>query len=192
MIDGYTVGDHVLYLWRRGHEGRALLYGQPLDKRTAGEPVRPNGIVNCQFTRDHRGLVFVTSLFEDTYGLGYLALDDPSAVRPVTVTGTVHMGMGELTHLERLRDARYRVDYNLDGCTWIYEGRFDEEALHMTLERVVGHAAPSSASPTTPPTARNVWRSAGSGSSPWPPSRPSPWTSALRWCRCGRWRRRAR
>ena len=50
-----------------------------------GLAVRPNGIVNCQFTRDNRGLVFATGLFEDTYGLGYLALDDPSRPRPGTV-----------------------------------------------------------------------------------------------------------
>src|SRR5207248_7374361 len=94
MIDEYTLGDHVLYLWRQGHEGRALLCGTPLDERTAGEPVRPNSIFNCHFTRDNRGLVFATSLFEDIYGLGYLAIDDPSEVRPVTVSGTVHTGMG--------------------------------------------------------------------------------------------------
>ena len=38
--------------------------------------------------------------------------------------------MGELTGLEHLADTRYLVEYNIDGASWVYEGRFDEAGAH--------------------------------------------------------------
>lgn len=136
LIDSYTVGDHVLYLWERG-QGRRLLFGRPLEDRTEGESVPLNAIGACRFTAKDRGLLFVTALFSDTYGLGYLPLSDPREPKPVSVTGAAHQGVGELSGLRAARDGRYLVEYNIDGCTWLYEGGFDESTLRMTLDTVV-------------------------------------------------------
>ncbi|HHH41088.1 MAG TPA: S9 family peptidase [Chloroflexi bacterium] len=135
--DSYTAGDHVLYLWERGSGARRLLYGTPLEEREKGERVPLNSIHSCHFTPDDRGLLFVTSLFDDRYGLGYFPLDTPEQIRPVQVIGTVHKGVGELEHLEHLQGDRYLLLYNIDGCSYAYEGRFDEAALRFEVDRVL-------------------------------------------------------
>lgn len=134
--DGYTQGDHVLYLWTREAPTRRRLFGVPLDERAPGQTVPLNSISQVQFTPGN-GLLFVTSLFDDRYGLGYFSLADPDAVRPVEVFGAVHTGVGELDHLEHLAGDRYLVGYNIDGCSWAYEGVFDEANLRLTLARVI-------------------------------------------------------
>ncbi len=136
LIDGYTIGDHVLYLWERGQEGRRLLYGTPIEQRAAGETIPLNALGACIFTPDN-GLLCFTVLFDDRYGLGYLPLDDPAAIRPVTIVGAVHTGEGVFEGVERLHDDRYLLHYNIDGCTWLYEGVFDEAQGRMTLDRVI-------------------------------------------------------
>lgn len=137
LTDSYTVGDHVLYLWEAAGGERRLLYGTPLEERQDGQEVPLNGIGDCHFTAEDRGLLFLTTLFEDTRGLGYLSLTDAGEVQPVAVTGTAHQGLGEMTALEHLEGEHYLVGYNIDGCSWLYEGRFDEAARRMTLEAVL-------------------------------------------------------
>lgn len=51
--------------------------------------------------------------------------------------GIQHSSMGELVGLKRLSDTRYAVEYNIDGCSWLYEGTFDQTSLTMRLERVL-------------------------------------------------------
>lgn len=136
LIEGYTVGDHVLYLWERGKEPR-LLYGVPLEGRKEGESVPLNAIGQCHFTKGDKGLLLTTALFDDCYGLGYMRLSKPGEIRPVKITGTVHTGAGELEMLDHLHDDRFAVKYNIDGCSWLYEGSFDEAALTMKLDTVI-------------------------------------------------------
>ncbi len=136
VADAYSNGDHLLYLWRKG-EGRELLYGKLMEQREPGEEIPLNSINNSHFTPGNRGLVFLNSLFDDAYGLGYLNLQDPREVVPVTITGTKHTGTGEMAALEHLKGDRFLVEYNIDGCSWLYEGTFDETALKMTLDNVV-------------------------------------------------------
>jgi pimeloyl-ACP methyl ester carboxylesterase len=137
MKDGYSVGDITLYQWQAGWFDRKLLYGLPLEERVQGQNVPLNSINHIFLTPDDKGLLFITSLFVDSYGLGYLSLDDPAAVKSVEITGVQHSGMGELIKLKHLRDARYAVEYNIDGCSWLYEGTFEEAGLIMKLERVL-------------------------------------------------------
>jgi pimeloyl-ACP methyl ester carboxylesterase len=137
LIDGYTMGDHVLYHWRKGEGERRLLYGIPLEARTEGQQIAPSAIFNCHFTAGDKGLLFVTALFQDSYSLGYLDLTDPKEVKPVTLSGIVHTGSGEMESLEHLKDNRYSISFNIDGCSWLYEGTFDEGHLHMTLDKVI-------------------------------------------------------
>jgi pimeloyl-ACP methyl ester carboxylesterase len=137
LVDSYTAGDSVLYLLDRATGERRLLYGRPLEERQAGESVPLNSFAYCNFVADGRALLLFTSLFSDSYGLGYMPLDDPAAVRPVAIEGIRHSGMGELEHLEHLGGDRYLVAYNMDGCSWVYEGTFDEERLCLQVDWVV-------------------------------------------------------
>ena len=137
VIDGYTAGDNVVYYWDKRKGKRELLHGKPLEQRSPGEIVKPNGIHSGQFVGGDRGLLFVTYLIEDTAGLGYLDLKDPSTVTPVPVIGTRHRGAGELSVLYHLKGNRYLVGYNIDGCSWVYEGTFDPAKRRMALKKVL-------------------------------------------------------
>ncbi len=136
LSEGYTFGDNVLYRWA-GEDQRELLYGTPLEQRQEGQTYQPAALFGCHFTPSEKGLVLATALYEDAYGLGYLAFDNPSEIKRVAITGQVHTGAGELTNLDHLHADRYRVDYNIDGCSWVYEGVFDEHSLTMTLDKVI-------------------------------------------------------
>jgi pimeloyl-ACP methyl ester carboxylesterase len=137
MLEQYSFGDHLLKLWRQGKSEIQHLYGIPLDERVASHEVVLNGIHDCQFRPEEQGILFITSLFEDTYGLGLMGLYEESEVKPVEISGTRHQGSGELAHLDSIDDERYLLTYNIDGCSWVYEGRLDQEALQMRLERVI-------------------------------------------------------
>jgi pimeloyl-ACP methyl ester carboxylesterase len=137
IVDTYTAGDHVLYLWRAESGVRSLLYGVPLQDREAGQSVPINSISECYFTPDETGLLCYTSLFDDRYGVGYLPLDPPAEPRPVEVVGTLHQGTGEFYELEHLQDDRYLLRYNIDGCSYAYEARFDATALRLEVERIL-------------------------------------------------------
>lgn len=142
LADGYTMGDVILYRWQQGQGERTLLYGTPLEARPEDAPAHVTGIGACRFTPDSSGLLCINALVEDTYGLGYLSLSSPSEIRPVPINGIHHDGIGELTGLEALGGDRYLVQYNIDGCSWAYTGRFDQAALVMHVEQVICGAAP--------------------------------------------------
>jgi pimeloyl-ACP methyl ester carboxylesterase len=137
IIDAYGAGDHVVYLQEDGVEELRLLYGTPIERRPEGEKPPPNSISDCTFVRHDMGLLFFTSLFSDTYGLGYFDIANPSNVQAVAIEGIVHEGSGVLEDLTHLHGDRYLVRYNIDGCSWLYEGRFDDLELKMKFERVL-------------------------------------------------------
>lgn len=95
----------------------------------AGGDPPANAIGACHFTPGDRGLLFVTALFSDSFGLGYLPLGGVSEVRPVRTTGATHGRDGKLVGCRRLQGTRYALEYNVEGVTWLYEGDFDEDAL---------------------------------------------------------------
>jgi pimeloyl-ACP methyl ester carboxylesterase len=136
LIDSYTVGDDLLYHWQRGEE-RHLLNGTPLEERLPGQEIPLTDFRSIFFTRGDRGLLIVTSLFSDTRGLGYLDLKNPQVIQPVEITGAAHTGVGELEDVQHLKGYRYLLQYNIDGCSWLYEGAFDEPALQMKLGRII-------------------------------------------------------
>ena len=136
LLDTYTVGDNVVYLWNKNTDEIQLLYGTPLENRNKQTDVSLNAIEFSHFT-DGGGLLFFTALFSDTYGLGYLSLQQPDKVQPVTISGTTHEGKGEFESLEHIHNNHYTLKYNIDGCTWIYESTFNENALHMEVDRTI-------------------------------------------------------
>ncbi len=125
LTDNYTSGDTVLYLWEKGRGERKLLFGTPLESRTE-QPARLPAIGACHFTG--RGLLFTTALFEDTYGLAYMESGNP---QPVKITGIKHKGAGELVGCRHLVKNRYLLEYNIDGCSWLYVGEFADRTMKL-------------------------------------------------------------
>ena len=101
LADQYTFGDVCWYLWRKGEGERRLLFGTPLSDRSAEDVVAPNGLGAAVMVGDD-GLLFISSLFSDHYGLTWLSFDHPDEARPVRVDGTVHRGAGEMDNLKRV------------------------------------------------------------------------------------------
>jgi len=137
IIDGYTVGDNVLFIWEKKKKKLSLLYGTPMKERTPDQEVPLNSINSTHFTRGDRGLLLITSLFEDALGLGYILLDHPTKVEPVSITGIKHVGNGELVNILSVKKNRYLLDYNIDGCTWLYEGNFDENLRLFNIKKTI-------------------------------------------------------
>ncbi len=128
---GYTAGDNVLYLWSK--DDMKILYGTPLEDRREGEQIPLNGIASSVFSPSEKGTLVSTSVFEDTYGLAYISFKKPCVMEPIKIKGEIHIGSGEMEGITHLRDDRYLVQYNIDGCSWAYEGVFNEEKRVMNL-----------------------------------------------------------
>jgi pimeloyl-ACP methyl ester carboxylesterase len=137
IIDGYTVGDNVLYTWEKKREKNRLVYGTPMEERKPDQDVPLNSINATHFTPGNRGLLLITSLFEDELGLGYIDFDHPAKVKPVSIIGIQHVGKGELVNCLSVRKNRYLLEYNIDGCTWLYEGVFDEKKLNFNIKDTI-------------------------------------------------------
>ncbi len=123
LADGYTAGDVVLYYWKEGMAARKLLYGVPLDQRD-GKQVPLTGIGWCSFVDSNKGLFFESTIFHDSGGLTYLSLDDPSKPIDVPIKGLRHSGEGEMAGVRRVKGDVFVLEYNIDGASWAYEGRF--------------------------------------------------------------------
>ena len=132
---GYTVGDAILYSWQA--DKRKLLYGKPLEDRAEGENIPLNGLGSTVFSPSEKGVIVTSSVFEDTYGLGYLDLAKPDQLEQVQLKGVKHKGVGEMVELVHLLKDRYLVVFNIDGCSWVYEGVFDEKKRLMTLKHIL-------------------------------------------------------
>ncbi len=135
VSEGYSQGDEVLWLMERGE--KRLLLGKPITQRTDGEEVPPNGLGSCAWTPDGSNLLCVHALTEDTYSLGLIELANPGVIQPVITEGSIHKGAGELTALEALKGTHYLVTYNIDGCTFAYEGLYNQAKRTMTLKHCV-------------------------------------------------------
>src|SRR2546428_2688291 len=123
LADGYTAGDVVLYYWQEGMTTRKLLYGVPVDQRD-GKQVPLTGIGWCSFVDNNKGLFFESTIFHDNGGLTYLSLDDPSKAIDVPIKGLRHSGAGEMAGVRRVKGDVFVLEYNIDGASWAYEGRF--------------------------------------------------------------------
>lgn len=138
--EGYTMGDNVLFLLEG--KKKKVMYGKPLDQRAEGEQVPLSGLGSSVFTPSGRGILVSTSVFEDTFSLGYISLENPGHMHPVRLKGVAHTGAGEMEGLFHLKDDRYAVQFNIDGCSWLYEGVFDEDKYVMKLKHIVVGDAP--------------------------------------------------
>jgi pimeloyl-ACP methyl ester carboxylesterase len=138
LIDGYTAADNVLYLWDSKSMRRELFFGVPIEKREQNKEYPPTGIFRCNFTEDEKGILVRTTLTSDSGSLAYLRLDDPSNPVPVPIRGVKHRGSGELEDIKKVEGDRYLLQYNIDGCTLIYDGKFSGGPKpHFTIEETV-------------------------------------------------------
>ncbi len=64
-------------------------------------------------------------------------LQKPGELLPVKVNGIVHNGAGEMERIAHLAEDHYLVQYNIDGCSWVYEGIFNEEKLEINYKYVL-------------------------------------------------------
>ena len=137
LVEGYGAGDSALFRYFAEDESPTPLFGTPMSAREPGKQYPPTNIGNLHFIQDDTRLIFTTSIFADTYGLGTFALDDPQNITAVSISGTVHEGQGEMTTFEHLADNRYLLGYNIDGCSWRYEATLDESNLTMSIDHVL-------------------------------------------------------
>lgn len=132
ISDGYTQGDNVLFMLKSGKKN--LLFGKPLEDRAKDEVVTLNGLRSASYSPSEQGLLMVSAVFDDKYSLGYLNLEKPGELKPIKVEGGIHTGLGEMENVSHLKGVHYLVKYNIDGCTWLYEGLYNENKQVMTLK----------------------------------------------------------
>lgn len=137
LVEGYTIGDNVLYYWDKSLNELKLVYGTPIDEREEGQNIPLNSIHSCHFARDDDFLFFHTTLFEDAGGLGFINLDNSTDIHPLPINGVVHQGFGEFEGLQTLKNNQYLAKYNIDGVDWYYEGTLDEERMEFNLNHVI-------------------------------------------------------
>ena len=137
LVDGYSAGDNVLYLWEKNKNKPRLVYGVPLEERKPDQVVPLSALDSIHFINQDRGLLIASAIFDDSFSLGYLRFKHPAEVKPVSIKGIKHHGKGELVNCTHLKKNIYLLEYNIDGCTWLYEGSFDLEQLKMSLDHVI-------------------------------------------------------
>jgi dipeptidyl aminopeptidase/acylaminoacyl peptidase len=118
------------------------LNGKPLADRAEGEQVPLNGLGSAVFSPSGMGVLVTSSVFEDTYSLGYIDIAKPGTLEPVKFTGAWHKGVGEMEGVEHLFKDHYLVAFNIDGCSWVYEGIFDEKKRTMAFKHTLVGAKP--------------------------------------------------
>jgi pimeloyl-ACP methyl ester carboxylesterase len=133
--EGYTTGDVSLYLLA-GNK-KKVLYGRPFENREGGESVPLSGIGSAEITNTGKGVILSNAIFDDTFNPGYIRFTNPGEIAPVEVKGIIHKGFGEMTGLRHLFDDHYLISYNIDGCSWAYEGVFNEQKLILHLQHVL-------------------------------------------------------
>jgi len=146
LVDVYTAADNVLYLWSNRSKSRELLFGVPMEKRDPAHQYPPSGIFRCNFTQDRKSILVRTTLHTDEGSLAYLRLDSPSELKPVQIFGLKHKPAGELEDVRKIDGNRHLLEYNVDGCTWIYEGAFlaDEARPRFRIEETIIGKSPAS------------------------------------------------
>ena len=92
LHDFYSIGDNVVYSGTPGSQERTLLLGTPLEERKNGEKVKKYHLGRAHFTE--RGILFVTSEFDDYRGLALLD-EDTRDLTELKITGVQHKGIGE-------------------------------------------------------------------------------------------------
>jgi pimeloyl-ACP methyl ester carboxylesterase len=138
LVDGYTMGDIVLYEVEGGPGGtRTMLYGTPMEERDPEARYPLSGFRGAYGTASGKGVLLTTTIYEDAGSLALLDLARPGELEPVAIHGLAHDGAGELEGFTHVNGDRYVLTYNIDGCSWAYAGALDEAARTFGVERVL-------------------------------------------------------
>ncbi len=137
LAEQFGIGDAVLYRASRADKTPRHFYGVTLAQRQAGQSVEATAVSNLHFAANGQGLIFSSILFDDSYSLAYMPFTDPSNITPIQLIGIQHSGVGEMERVEHLKDNRYTVQFNIDGCSWLYEGQLDETTWTMNLTHLL-------------------------------------------------------
>jgi fermentation-respiration switch protein FrsA (DUF1100 family) len=136
--DSYTAFDDVLFHWRNDGNERQLLFGTPIEKRASSQPVKLTGFNTASFVDGDSGIVIKTTLFSDAGGLAYLSLENPSEPTEVTISGLKHTGQGELIGARHVDGDEFLLEYNIDGCSWLYQAQLHRKrTLNMEVKNVI-------------------------------------------------------
>jgi dipeptidyl aminopeptidase/acylaminoacyl peptidase len=136
LADEYLVGDELWYeLDSDGN--RQVLYGTPIEDREEDREYPLPGLRSPYGTVSGNGFLLVASVFDDAGTPAYIDLGRPGELEQVGIDGLVHAGVGELERIQRLDGDRYALHYNIDGCSWAYDARFDETARSLTVTDVL-------------------------------------------------------
>jgi dipeptidyl aminopeptidase/acylaminoacyl peptidase len=130
------MGDIVLYEIDEAGE-RRMLHGTPIEDRAADTAYELSGFNSAYGVVSGAGVLLTTTLYDDAGSLGFLDFSRPGELESVTIAGLEHEGIGELERLDHLEGDRYSLTYNIDGCSWVYAGSFEEGARSFTVERVL-------------------------------------------------------
>lgn len=134
LSDGYTAGDNVLYILRKGDKERQLLYGVPLEQRTKNQKIKLPNIGQCNFTQDRKSLLFRSTIFKNEGSITHFPLDKPDEVTQVSVQGLRHRGKGELVDIKHVDNNTFLLEYNIDGCSWLYECEYKQKNRTLTVK----------------------------------------------------------
>lgn len=142
IAKGYGIGDVVLYHWKEGDEP-TLFYGKPLEERVPREEVELPAFGGGYFVNDDTIITF-TRIFSDQYSLAFISPSRPGFIQEVRVEGLEHTGMGELDLFEHLAGDHFLLGYNIDGCSYLYEGHLDQgdQPVVRVTKTLVGTTPP--------------------------------------------------
>lgn len=137
VIESFTMGDEILYLWDSTSKKTSLALGTPMEDRKKDSQVRLTGISGVCFTPDEKGLLVSSAIFSDTYSVGYLPISSPDQFRQIKTKGIQHKGVGELEGISHLSGKDYALLYNIDGASWLYQTGWDQKKEALTVEKVI-------------------------------------------------------
>ena len=115
IIEAFTVGDEILYLWESGKSEKIILIGTPISDRKPDEKIQLTGINGASFTNDENGILISSAIYSDTYSVGYLDLNNKKELKRVKIKGLIHSGKGELEGISGLRKINIRYPITLTG-----------------------------------------------------------------------------
>jgi pimeloyl-ACP methyl ester carboxylesterase len=136
IVDTYTFGDSVLYLWDKESGVRRCVYGIPMEERPTGYQTALTHFRSAAFI-DEDHLLVSTALYDDSIGIAQFNLDREPTIEEIPIHGFVHMGSGELERIIHTKDETYLLQYNIDGCSWVYEAVFNAEEKVLNIKYVI-------------------------------------------------------
>lgn len=137
IIETFTVGDEILYLWESGKPEKTILIGTPISDRKPDEKIQLTGINGASFTKDEKGILISSAIYSDSYSVGYLDLKNIKELKRVKIKGLIHSGKGELDGISGLKEDQYTLSFNIDGISWLYQVSWKKDKKILKVERTI-------------------------------------------------------